>query len=81
MLNLVETHENLVAVPSYHYQPVFAQAVRAAMEEFRPDAVAVELAETLSAEMAWLAACWPAPVASVRSCTARAAFVAAWFRF
>ena len=31
MLNLVETHENLVAVPSYHYQPVFAQAVRAAI--------------------------------------------------
>lgn len=63
MLNLIETYENLVAVPSLHYQPVFAQAVRVAMEKFRPDAVAVELADTLAAEMDWLASCWPAPVA------------------
>ena len=65
VLNLVETHENLVAVPSCHYQPVFAQAVRAAMERFHPDAVAVELADALAAEMDWLASCWPAPAASV----------------
>ena len=65
MLNLVETYENLVAVPSHHYQPVFAQAVRAAMEKFQPDAVAVELADALKAEMDWLVSCWPAPVASV----------------
>ncbi|MGO9245607.1 MAG: hypothetical protein ACLPT4_16710 [Verrucomicrobiia bacterium] len=65
MLKLVETHDNLVAVPSYHYQPVFAQAVRAEMAEFCPDAVAVELADVLAAEMDWLASYWPAPVASV----------------
>jgi len=65
MLNLVETYENLVGVPSLHYQPVFAQAVRAAMEKFHPDAVAVELADALAAEMDWLVTCWPAPVASV----------------
>ena len=65
MLNLVETYENLVAVPSYHYQPVFAQAVRAAMEKFRPDAVAVELADALKSEMDWLTSCWPAPVATI----------------
>ena len=65
MLNLVEIYENLVAVPSHHYQPVFAQAVRAAMEKFQPDAVAVELADALKAEMDWLVSCWPAPVASV----------------
>jgi len=48
-----------------HYQPVFAQAVRAAMDKFQPDAVAVELADALTSEMDWLVSCWPAPVASV----------------
>lgn len=62
---LIETCENLVGVPSYHYQPVFAQVVRAAIEKFRPDAVAVELPATIAGEMDWLVSCWPDLAVSV----------------
>ena len=56
--------ENLAAVPSYHYEPVFAREVRRVFEEFRPTAVALEMPATLSDELEWAVSCWPTPVAS-----------------
>ena len=59
--------ENLAAVPSYHYEPVFAREVRRAFEEFRPTAVALEMPEFVSDELDWAISCWPTPVASEAS--------------
>ncbi len=56
--------ENLAAIPSYHYEPVFAQQVRRAFEEFRPTAVALECRDYLRDELDWALSCWPTPVVS-----------------
>lgn len=56
---------NLLAVPSYHYHPAFAQGVRAAFQQERIDAVALELPEESEGELAWADDCWPTPVASI----------------
>jgi len=56
--------ENLAAVPSYHYEPVFAREVRRTLEAFRPTAVALECPDLLRAELEWAVSCWPTPVAS-----------------
>lgn len=55
---------NLLAVPSFHYDPFFASAVRDAFERFEPTVVALELPAELEAELAWALECWPVPVAS-----------------
>ncbi len=59
--------ENLAAVPSYHYEPVFAREVRRVFEEFRPTAVALEMPAFLGGELEWAISCWPTPVASEAS--------------
>jgi hypothetical protein len=63
----VETFENVLAVPSYHYDPVFAAAVQTAFATFNPTAVALELPDDLTGEIAWALSCWPGPVCSVSS--------------
>ena len=62
---LVRRWRNLIGVPSYHYQPVFAQAVAAAFREHVIAAVALELPDTAESELEWANGCWPAAVASV----------------
>lgn len=59
--------ENLLAVPSFHYDPVFAAHVRQAFESFRPTVVALELSADLEPELAWALECWPVPVCSMRN--------------
>ena len=59
--------ENLAAVPSYHFEPVFAREVRRVFDEFRPTAVALEMPAFLEAELDWAVSCWPTPVASEAS--------------
>ncbi len=55
---------NLLAVPSFHYEPIFAQEVRRAFAEFRPTAVALECPPEMAHELDWALSCWPGPVAS-----------------
>jgi hypothetical protein len=57
--------DNLVGVPSYHFDPLFAQAVDAAFDAKRPSVVALECPRSFLSEFAWAAEGWPAPVASV----------------
>ena len=59
---LIRRWRNLIAVPSYHYHPVFAQAVAAAFREEAFQAVALELPEAAAKEMEWAHGCWPAAV-------------------
>ncbi|GAC1521215.1 MAG: hypothetical protein NVS3B10_22160 [Polyangiales bacterium] len=54
--------DNLLAVPSYHYDPVFAGHVRDAFATFRPTVVALELPAGLAPELEWALRCWPTPV-------------------
>ena len=63
-MNGLERVENLLGVPSYHYDPVFAGRVRDAMCTFRPSAVALECPEAFRSELEWALTCWPAPVCS-----------------
>lgn len=58
--------ENLLAVPSFHHDPVFAAHVRQAFEAFQPTVVALELMPGLESELAWALECWPVAVASLR---------------
>ncbi len=56
--------DNLLAVPSFHYEPIFAREVRRAFADFRPTVVALEYPAELGDEVAWALSCWPAPVCS-----------------
>jgi hypothetical protein len=60
----VRTFRNLVGVPSAHYDPHFAQAVRHAFVRFNPTVVALELPASTREELEWARACWPTPVVS-----------------
>jgi len=62
---LVRQWRNLLAVPSYHYSPVFAKAVASVFNEHAIDAVALELPADAGKELEWADSCWPEPVASV----------------
>lgn len=62
---LVRRYRNLVGVPSFRFDPAFAQAVVRAMDEHAPDVVALELPEPLAESLAWAARCWPEPVGCV----------------
>lgn len=66
---LIRRWRNLIAVPSYHYHPVFAQAVAAAFRVHVIQAVALEVPDAAAKEMEWAHDCWPAPVASVTALT------------
>jgi hypothetical protein len=61
-MNLARRFRNLVGIPSYHYEPVFAQAVRRALRRVRPTAVALEVPPAVATELAWADTCWPGPV-------------------
>jgi hypothetical protein len=54
--------QNLIAVPSYHYHPVFAQAVRQVIEQYAPDAIAVEIPDFVRADLDWALDQFPVPV-------------------
>lgn len=56
--------DRLVGVPSYHYDPIFAQTACRSIETLHPLVVALELPHGLEAELEWAAACWPDPVVS-----------------
>ena len=56
--------DKLIGVPSYHYDPIFAQIAARALETFRPSVVALELPQGLMGELDWAASCWPGPVVS-----------------
>ncbi len=54
--------ENLVGIPSHHYDPIFAQVTSRAISAFSPSVVALELPPGVEAELDWAASCWPGPV-------------------
>lgn len=56
--------DNLVGVPSYHWEPIFGRIAIAAVASFSPDVVALELPPDVEPELAWAASCWPGPVVS-----------------
>lgn len=58
---------NLLGVPSYHFDPHFAQAAARALVAFKPSCVALELPDGLIDELAWASACWPGPVVAASS--------------
>jgi hypothetical protein len=55
---------NLVGIPSFHYDPLFARAVGQAIRQVRPEVIALELPEWLGGELDWALRCWPTPVGS-----------------
>jgi hypothetical protein len=68
-VTLVQEFENLMAVPSYHYHPVFAQELQRALASFKPTAIALEVSELWAKEFEWGVSCWPSPMASFASHT------------
>jgi hypothetical protein len=54
----------VIAVPSYHYHPVFAQALRTAFATYKPTAVALEVSDLWAEEFEWGVSCWPCPMVS-----------------
>jgi hypothetical protein len=56
---------NLVGIPSFHYEPLFARAVRQAIRQVRPEVIALELPEWLRGELDWALRCWPTAVGSI----------------
>jgi hypothetical protein len=54
--------KNLIGIPSYHYEPTFAQVAAHALAIFQPSIVALELPDGLIGELEWAAACWPGSV-------------------
>jgi hypothetical protein len=63
--SLSQSFGNLLGVPSYHYQPVFAQAAVRALEEFQPVVVALECPPSIAPELDWAGERWPEPVVSL----------------
>jgi hypothetical protein len=63
----IETTQNprLRAVPSYHYSGAFARRVRRVVEDFAPDAIALELPTCAAGELEWALQQWPRPAASL----------------
>lgn len=61
----VATWRSVVAVPSVHFHPWFAQQVRRVFRGARPSVVAVEMPERYRREVTWALRCWPTPVASL----------------
>lgn len=61
------TAGRLIGVPSYHFDPLFAQVVARALVTFQPSIVAVEMPDGLFGELEWASMCWPGPVAAVSS--------------
>src|SRR5208283_5505010 len=57
--------DNLIGVPSYHYEPIFAKEVARAAASFRPTVIALELPAGVALELEWGLACWPGPVVSL----------------
>jgi hypothetical protein len=57
--------DNLVGVPSYHFEPIFAQEVARAVSAFRPTVIALEYPAGVQPELEWSLAFWPAPVVSL----------------
>ena len=55
---------NLIGIPSYHYDPIFARVAACALATLRPSVVALELPVGLIDELEWAASCWPGPVVS-----------------
>lgn len=53
--------ENLVGIPSYHYDPIFGQVAGRALLAFSPSVVALELPPEVETELDWAASCWPGP--------------------
>jgi hypothetical protein len=66
-VTLVQRFENLVAIPSYHYHPVFAQELQGALATFKPTAIALEVSELWAEEFEWGVSCWPCPMVSFAS--------------
>ena len=54
----------VIAVPSYHYHPVFAQALRTAFATYKPTAIALEVSDLWAEEFEWGVSCWPCPMVS-----------------
>ncbi len=57
--------DNLLAVPSCHYDPIFAARVRQAFASYAPTVVALECPPEIAGELAWAHDCWPVPVCSL----------------
>lgn len=55
----------LRGIPSYHFEPTFAQRVQRALSEFAPDCVALEIPEAALPELLWAVEQWPLPCASI----------------
>ena len=64
-MTLREQCLNLVGIPSFHYDPLFARAVGQAIRQVHPEAIAVELPEPLGGELDWALRCWPTAVGSI----------------
>lgn len=56
--------KELIGIPSYHYDPIFARIAARALATFQPSVVALELPPGLISELDWAASCWPGPVVS-----------------
>lgn len=65
---LIHQYENLFAVPSVHFEPLFAQAVRRATRDHAPSVVALESSDATRSEWDWAAECWPLPMVSQTGC-------------
>ena len=63
-MTLVQRFENLLAVPSYHYHPTFAQEVQTALATLKPTAIALEVSKLWAEEFKWGVSCWPCPMVS-----------------
>jgi hypothetical protein len=53
---------NLIGIPSYHYDPIFARMAARSLAKFQPSVVALELPDGLISELEWASACRPGPV-------------------
>jgi hypothetical protein len=57
--------DNLIGIPSFHYEPLFAREVARAAAAFRPTVIALELPDSVRSELEWSLECWPGPVVSL----------------
>lgn len=64
-MQIAQKFENLIGVPSYHYQPVFAQEVRRAVNASPPAVIALEVPEAGLEEHRWAASFWPRSMVSI----------------
>ena len=62
--HMIHRFENLLGIPSAHFEPMFAKSARHALRYHSPSVLALESSTVAADEWRWAADCWPLPVVS-----------------